>query len=104
MGSDIKQGDSAHLEKEPGNLTEINAASVALSAAMAAQKPSLLSKSMFKLYFIMAVGYMVSTMNGFDSSLMGAVNAMTPYQETFGLNGAGRSSIAKILPWQTNSI
>ncbi|KFY07072.1 hypothetical protein V492_07470 [Pseudogymnoascus sp. VKM F-4246] len=92
MASDTKYGDSDHLEKEPGNLTEINAASVALSAAMAAQKPSLLSKSMFKLYFIMAVGYMVSTMNGFDSSLMGAVNAMEPYQETFGLNGAGSST------------
>lgn len=96
MASDKKYGHSDHLEKEPGNLTEINAASVALSAAMAAQKPSLLSKSMFKLYFIMAVGYMVSTMNGFDSSLMGAVNAMKPYQETFGLNGAGMSNIISL--------
>lgn len=98
MASDTKHGDSDHLEKEPGNLTQINAASVALSAAMAAQKPSLLSKSMFKLYFIMAVGYMVSTMNGFDSSLMGAVNAMKPYQETFGLNGAGVFNNSRDLP------
>jgi hypothetical protein len=96
---DTKNGDFDHLEKEPGNLTEINAASVALTAAMAAQKPSLLSKSMLKLYFIMAVGYMVSTMNGFDSSLMGAVNATKPYQETFGLNGAGMSNIFEIIPW-----
>lgn len=27
-----------------------------------------------------------------DSSLMGSINAMTPYQETFGLDGAGSST------------
>lgn len=91
MASTTKNGDSDHLEKEPANLTQVNAASVALAAAIAAQKPSLWSKNMFKLYFIMAIGYLVSTMNGFDSSLMGAVNAMKPFQETFGLNGAGMS-------------
>jgi hypothetical protein len=31
-------------------------------------------------------------MNGFDSSLMGSINAMKPYQDTFGLTGAGSSS------------
>ena len=48
-----------------GNVRQVQAASVALAAATAAQKPSLLSKNMLKLYFIMAVGYLVSTMNGF---------------------------------------
>ena len=48
-----------------GNVRQVQAASVALAAATAAQKPSLLSKNMIKLYFIMAVGYLVSTMNGF---------------------------------------
>jgi len=48
-----------------GNVVEINAASVALASAIEAQKPKLLSKNMLKLYFIMAVGYLVSTMNGF---------------------------------------
>ncbi|CZR59914.1 probable lactose permease [Phialocephala subalpina] len=75
-----------------GNVTQIQAASVALAAAVAAQKPSLLSKNMLKLYFIMGIGYLVSTMNGFDSSLMGSINAMTPYQESFGLSGAGSST------------
>lgn len=28
-------------------------------------------------------------MNGFDSSLMSSINAMSPYQHTFGLTGAG---------------
>lgn len=81
---DIKMGH--------GNVKEINAASVALATAVAAEKPSPWSKNMFKLYFIMSVGYLVSTMNGYDSSLMGAINAMLPYQSTFGLPGAGSST------------
>jgi len=48
-----------------GNVVEINAANVALASAIEAQKPKLLSKNMIKLYAIMAVGYLVSTMNGF---------------------------------------
>lgn len=40
----------------------------------------------------MGIGYLVSTMNGFDSSLMGAINAMKPYQDTFGLSGEGSSA------------
>ncbi len=51
-----------------GKVVQVQAASVALAAAIAAQKPSLLSKNMLKLYFIMAVGYLVSTMNGFGKN------------------------------------
>lgn len=47
---------------------------------------------MLKLYGIMGVGYLVSTLNGFDSSLMGAINAMPSYQSTFGLKGEGSSA------------
>lgn len=50
-----------------GHVTQVQAASVALAAAVAAQKPSLLSKNMLKLYFIMGIGYLVSTMNGFGT-------------------------------------
>ena len=46
---------------------EENVASVELSKAVEAQKPSLLSKNMLKLYMIMAIGYLVSTMNGFGT-------------------------------------
>ncbi|KAI1258324.1 hypothetical protein MGN70_001373 [Eutypa lata] len=71
---------------------QVNTASVALAAAVAEQKPKLLSPNMIKLYAIMGIGYLVSTLNGFDSSLMGSINAMKPYQETFGLNGAGSTT------------
>lgn len=50
------------------------------------------SRNMLQLYGIMGVGYLVSTLNGFDSSLMGAINAMPSYQSTFGLNGEGSSA------------
>jgi MFS family permease len=75
-----------------GRVEEKAVASVALAAALEAQKPQLWSKSMIQLYGIMCVGYLISTMNGFDSSLMGAINAMKPYQETFGLSGEGSST------------
>ncbi|KAL2107509.1 hypothetical protein VUR80DRAFT_5143 [Thermomyces stellatus] len=92
-------------EKRNASLTEdhaenvavkdVNPASEALAAAVASQKPNPWSKNMLKLYSIMAIGYLVSTMNGFDSSLMGAINAMKPYQESFGL--AGESSTKGIV-------
>ena len=53
-----------------GEVKEVKTASVALAAAVVARKPSLLSPGMLKLYFILSVGYLISTMNGFDSSLM----------------------------------
>ncbi|KAF2732250.1 general substrate transporter [Polyplosphaeria fusca] len=78
--------------KKSGPVKEANVASVALAAAVEAQKPKLLSRNMIQLYAIMGIGYLVSTMNGFDSSLMGAINAMKSYQESFGLSGAGSST------------
>lgn len=47
---------------------------------------------MIQLYMIMGIGYLVSTLNGFDSSLMGSINAMKGYQNTFGLTGQGAST------------
>ncbi|KXS93863.1 hypothetical protein AC578_3413 [Pseudocercospora eumusae] len=79
------------LRKGPA-VKEANVASVALTAAVNAQKPSLWSRNMIKLYSIMGIGYLVSTMNGFDSSLMGSINAMTSYQKSFGLDGAGSTT------------
>jgi hypothetical protein len=57
------------VPKQVGNVKEANVASVALAAAVEAQKPKLLSPNMIKLYMIMAIGYLVSTMNGFGEHL-----------------------------------
>lgn len=59
---------------------------------MEAQKPQLFSRSMVQLYGIMGIGYLISTLNGFDSSLMGSINAMKAYQNSFGLTGEGSSA------------
>ncbi|KLU85400.1 lactose permease [Magnaporthiopsis poae ATCC 64411] len=67
-------------------------ATAALEAILAECKPSMFSANMLKLWAIMSIGYLVSTMNGFDGSLMASVNAMKPYQESFGLTGAGSTT------------
>lgn len=59
----------AEIEKPIGNVVETNTASVAFSAALAEQKPDMWSRPMLRLYGIMAVGYLVSTINGFGTSL-----------------------------------
>ncbi|KAK9412971.1 putative Major facilitator superfamily (MFS) profile domain-containing protein [Seiridium unicorne] len=71
---------------------EANSAAAALAAATAAVKPQLFSPGMIRLWIICLIGYTVATINGFDGSLMGSLNAMEQYQDTFGLNGAGASS------------
>jgi len=53
-----------------GTVKEVTAASVALAAAVEAQKPSLFHRSMWPLWFVLSVSYFISTMNGYDSSLM----------------------------------
>ncbi|KAH7028083.1 lactose permease [Microdochium trichocladiopsis] len=80
---EVAHGD----EKDFGEVRQVNAASVALAAAVAEQKPNPWSRNMISLYAIMAIGYLVSTMNGFDSSLMGAINAMDEYKNSFDLQG-----------------
>ncbi|KAL6399770.1 lactose permease [Ilyonectria robusta] len=91
-GHDMADFATEHKEDHRHETQELNTHSVALAAALAEQKPNPWSRNMMKLYVIMGLGYLISTMNGYDSSLMGSINAMIPYQETFGLDGAGSST------------
>jgi MFS family permease len=59
---------------------------------------------MVQLYMIMGIGYLVSTLNGFDSSLMGSINAMKAYQDTFGLTGEGSSTGIIFIIYQLGQI
>ena len=99
-----KPGVSILDEKCDGEVREVNAASVALTAAVAEQKPSLWSPNMRRLYIIMGVGYLVSTMNGFDSSLMSGINIMEEYQQTFGLKGEGSTTGIIFIIYQLGQI
>lgn len=44
------------------------------------------SRSMFRLYGVLSIAYLCGCLNGFDGSLMGAINAMKPYQNYFGMS------------------
>ncbi|KAH8680491.1 lactose permease [Ilyonectria robusta] len=74
------------------DFVETNPAGAQLAAVTEADKSSMMSKGMRKLWAVCFVSYFISTMNGFDGSLMGSVNAMEEYQKTFGLDGAGAST------------
>ncbi|KAI5457552.1 general substrate transporter [Mariannaea sp. PMI_226] len=47
---------------------------------------------MFRLYGILLLGYLCIVLQGYDGSLMGAINAMPQYQHFFGLKAAGSST------------
>lgn len=49
---------------------------VELSELLQHRKPKLLTKRMFRLYGILLLGYMCIILQGYDGSLMGAINAM----------------------------
>uniref|UniRef100_A0A8H7NMW8 Major facilitator superfamily (MFS) profile domain-containing protein n=1 Tax=Bionectria ochroleuca TaxID=29856 RepID=A0A8H7NMW8_BIOOC len=82
----------------------VTTASAALAAAIEEQKPRMFSRHMMPLWGIMGISYLISTMNGFDSSLMGAINAMIPYQQSFGLSGAGSSTGLVFISYQIGQI
>lgn len=54
---------------------------VGFTKALLAQKPSPWTKPMFKLYCFLFVAFLSSTINGYDGSVMGGINAMKEYQE-----------------------
>ncbi|KAL5389684.1 hypothetical protein DPSP01_002179 [Paraphaeosphaeria sporulosa] len=107
LGATEHYDPTSHVEDQKvgaTHVTETNAASVALAAAVEAQKPSFKSKSIIQLCAILSVSYLVSTLNGFDSSLMGAINAMESYQTTMGLSGEGPSTGIVFIVYQLGQI
>ncbi|KAE8355733.1 general substrate transporter [Aspergillus coremiiformis] len=50
------------------------------------QKPRLLSKSMLKLYWCIAVAMLNSCINGYDGSVMGSINSYEQYRSYFGFD------------------
>lgn len=78
--TEVHEAEGYDGEKPTGNVKEVNTQSVALAAAIAAQKPKLLSPNMIKLYLIMSVGYLVSTMNGFGTTKTITISTTTNQQ------------------------
>lgn len=47
--------------------------------------PSPTTPAMLKLYLILSIGYFCIILQGYDGSLMGAINAMPQYLQYYGL-------------------
>jgi hypothetical protein len=79
MGETEKDIDVAHVN----DLGSQDAIVLATEADTTIYSPW--TKAMFKLYGILAIAFLCGCLNGFDGSLMGAINAMKPYQDYFGM-------------------
>ncbi|KAF9887270.1 hypothetical protein FE257_010398 [Aspergillus nanangensis] len=79
-----RRSDSSSSFGDDGRIHGVNNA--ALAVATLQQKPRLLSKSMFKLYWCIAVAMLNSCINGYDGSLMGSINSYPQYREYFGFD------------------
>ncbi|KAI1106523.1 general substrate transporter [Jackrogersella minutella] len=62
------------------------------AAIMATHKPNPRGPGYIKLYLLAGMIFLCSTMNGFDSSLMGSINALPNYTDYFGLSPDGNAS------------
>jgi hypothetical protein len=73
---------------EASHINDIDASSsdaILLATAADTSIYSPWSLPMFRLYGVLSIAYLCGCLNGFDGSLMGAINAMTPYQNYFGV-------------------
>ncbi|KAL2859149.1 general substrate transporter [Aspergillus pseudodeflectus] len=92
MSSQLKEGDeptkssldASHLEVV-GNTNEL----LDVAERVAEIRCSPWTKSMFRLYGCLLISYFCGCLNGFDGSLMGGLNAMSSYQDTFNTGTTG---------------
>lgn len=72
---DSKTSDIEYVERKVDS-PEVSTAPTSMAAALEQAKPSLWSRNSLKLYICLLVGYLISTMNGYDGSLMYVVNPL----------------------------
>lgn len=87
MADDSKGDVHLHEQVSRDDAVEVELAGEALqlSDEVDAAKYSPWTKSMFRLYGVLAVAYLCGCLNGYDGSLMGGLNAIPNYQHFFGL-------------------
>ncbi|KAI0885012.1 general substrate transporter [Annulohypoxylon maeteangense] len=81
-GRKIDLGDIDGLEPSPETY----------AAIMATNKPDPRGPGYIRLYLLAGSLFLCSTFNGFDTSLMGSINALPNYTEYFGLPATGNAS------------
>lgn len=87
--SDIEKTEVgvSHTEREHGHKTEIREVqNVALADATMKANLSPWTGRMFKLYGILLIATLNSCINGYDGSLMGAINSYPQYRSYFGFS------------------
>jgi len=81
--------DEEHVQKgeEVYAMTQIGSGEEALQLGMASERqaPSPWTPSMLRLYAILSLPYLGACLNGYDQSVMSAINAMVQYQSYFGM-------------------
>jgi len=83
MGETEKEfADASHVNDI--DATSLDAIPLATAADTSTYSPW--SLPMFRLYGVLSIAYLCGCLNGFDGSLMGAINAMTPYQNYYGVS------------------
>ncbi|KAJ8133592.1 hypothetical protein O1611_g27 [Lasiodiplodia mahajangana] len=86
---------SKSLEKDPSRSDtyhDVDSGLETYAAIMATNKPDMRGPGYIKLYLLAGTIFLCSTMSGFDSSLMGSINALPNYTEYFGLPATGNAS------------
>lgn len=78
--------------------------STALADAIAKDVPNFKSKSQVKLYFMMALCVLNGVMNGYDGSVISAINAMEPFQDRFQIGRTGNLNGAVFSIYTAGSI
>lgn len=81
METDEKRIGSSHVNDVDNGAADV----VQIATDVDDSNDSPWTLSMFRLYAVLAVAYLCGCLNGFDGSLMGAINAMKQYQEYFGM-------------------
>ena len=83
---------------------ELAVESIALADAIAKDAPDYRSKNQIKLYLMMALCVLNGIMNGYDGSVMSAINAMKPFQARFKIGMAGELNGAVFSIYTVGSI
>ena len=80
------------VEKPSGEHEKTAADTVALTSVLQTTPVRPWTRRMFALYAVCLLATLNSCINGYDGSLMGAINAMKPYQTQFNMKETGEAT------------
>jgi len=90
FSNEEETGSDCLTKRTSGQVVVVD--NVAFADAVSKSNVRPFSKRMLQLYCFCFVATLNSCINGYDGSLMGAINAMKPYQKQFGMTTTGAST------------